>query len=333
VARAARGGVLIKGGAHLETLGKVAAMAFDKTGTLTIGKPRLITISPAPDTSEKELLAFAAAAEANSSHPLAIAVTEGAKERGIVFAAAESLEAVHGKGLRAVVNRQTVTVGNLALFADEAVPESVSATMKQLEASGQTTMIVKCGDRFLGVMGVADTLRPEAKSTLVALRDIGIKRKIMLSGDNLLVAKAIAAQVGIDEARAPLMPDGKVTALRGLAKEGGVAMVGDGVNDAPALAAASVGIAMGGTGSDVALETADLVLMSEGLGRLPFSVKLARTASSVIRQNLVIALGVSAILIVASIFGWVRISEAIVLHEGSTLLVVANGLRMLAFRG
>jgi Cd2+/Zn2+-exporting ATPase len=194
-------------------------------------------------------------------------------------------------------------------------------------------MIVKCGDRFLGVMGVADTLRPEAKTTLLALRAIGIKRKIMLSGDNLLVARAIAAQVGIDEALAPLMPDGKVSALRNLAKEGGVAMVGDGVNDAPALAAASIGIAMGGTGSDVALETADVVLMSERLDPLPFAVRLARTSSSIIRQNLVIALGVSAILIVASIFGWVRISEAIILHEGSTLLVAGNGLRLLALRG
>jgi Cd2+/Zn2+-exporting ATPase len=194
-------------------------------------------------------------------------------------------------------------------------------------------MIVKCGDRFLGVMGVADTLRPEAKTTLLALRAIGIKRKIMLSGDNLLVARAIAAQVGIDEALAPLMPDGKVSALRNLAKEGGVAMVGDGVNDAPALAAASIGIAMGGTGSDVALETADVVLMSERLDPLPFAVRLARTSSSIIRQNLVIAVGVSAILIVASIFGWVRISEAIILHEGSTLLVAGNGLRLLALRG
>ncbi|MGA9768056.1 MAG: heavy metal translocating P-type ATPase [Blastocatellia bacterium] len=333
VARAARGGVLIKGGAHLETLGKVAAMAFDKTGTLTLGKPRLITVSPVAEVSEKELLAAASAAESKSSHPCALAVIEGAKERGIETIIAESMESVHGKGLRAIVNGQTVAVGNLALFADEAIPESIAAMTKQLESAGQTTMIVKRGDLFLGVMGVADTLRPEAKRALTALHDIGIKRNIMLSGDNLLVAKAIALQVGIDEARAPLMPDGKVAALRGLAKEGGVAMVGDGVNDAPALAAASVGIAMGGTGSDVALETADMVLMSEGLGHLPFAVKLARTASGIIRQNLVIALGVSAILIIASIFGWVRISEAVILHEGSTLLVVANGLRLLAFRG
>ncbi len=333
VARAARGGVLIKGGAHLETLGKVAAMAFDKTGTLTVGKPRLITVAPAPGVSEDELLTVAACAESHSSHPLAVAVVEGARARGIETSAAESCQAVHGKGLRAVVGGEQVSVGNLALFEGEDAPENIAAGAKELESAGQTTMVVKRGERFLGVLGVADTLRPEAKETLSALRRIGIRRNVMLSGDNLLVAKTVAAQAGIDEARAPLMPDGKVAALRGLAKEGGVAMVGDGVNDAPALAAASVGIAMGGAGSDVALETADLVLMSEGLGRLPFAVKLSRTASGVIFQNLVIALGVSAALIVASIFGWAPISQAVILHEGSTLLVVANGLRLLMFRG
>jgi Cd2+/Zn2+-exporting ATPase len=193
-------------------------------------------------------------------------------------------------------------------------------------------MIVRRGARFLGVIGLADTLRPEAKDALKALRRIGVKRQVMLSGDNHRVAAAIAAQAGIDEARAPLMPEGKVAELRKLAAEGGVAMVGDGVNDAPALAAASVGVAMGGTGSDVALETADLVLMSEGLKQLPLAVEMARVSTNVIRQNLVIALGVSAILIVASILGWVRISEAVILHEGSTLMVVANGLRLLAWR-
>jgi Zn2+/Cd2+-exporting ATPase len=333
VARAARGGVLIKGGAHLESLGKVAVIAFDKTGTLTLGRPRLITIIPAPGVSEQEILAAAAAAESNSTHPIAIAVIDGARERGIEPAVAESMEAVHGKGVRASVNGEIVCLGNAALFQGEAVPDDIAKTVMKLEAAGQTTIIVRRGARFLGVLGVADTMRHEAKETLSALRRIGIRRSVMLSGDNLSVAKAIAKQVGIDDARAPLMPDGKVAALRGLAKEGGVAMVGDGVNDAPALAAASVGIAMGGAGSDVALETADLVLMGDGLHHLPFSVKLARTASSVIGQNLFIALGVSAVLIIASIFGWVRIGEAVILHEGSTILVVANGLRLLGYRG
>jgi Zn2+/Cd2+-exporting ATPase len=274
-----------------------------------------------------------ACAESHSSHPLALAVVAGAKERGIDVDSPESCEAVHGKGLRSVVRGETVSVGSLALFEGEQVPGEITSTAARLEAAGQTTMTVKRGAQFLGVIGVADTLRPEAKGVLGELRALGIRRSVMLSGDNHLVAKSIAAQVGVDEVRAPLMPDGKVAELQKLAKEGGVAMVGDGVNDAPALAAASVGVAMGGTGSDVALETADLVLMKEGLGQLPFAVELARTGAGVIRQNLVIALGVSAVLIVASIFGWVRISEAVVLHEGSTLLVVANGLRLLGFRG
>ncbi len=333
VARGARGGVLIKGGAHLETLGKVAAIAFDKTGTLTIGKPRLISVVPETGVNERDLLIAAACAESHSAHPLAVAVVDGARERGIEITPSESCQAVHGKGVHAVVNGEPVSVGNLALFEGQVTPESVIKSVKGLESAGQTTMVVKRGERFLGAIGVADKLRPEAKEVLAALRSIGITRNVMLSGDNLLVARHVAAQAGIDEARAPLMPDGKVAALRGLSKEGGVAMVGDGVNDAPALAAASVGVAMGGAGSDVALETADLVLMSDGLGRLPFAVKLSRTASGVIFQNLVIALGVSAVLIVASIFGWIQISQAVILHEGSTLVVVANGLRLLMFRG
>jgi Zn2+/Cd2+-exporting ATPase len=332
VARAARSGILIKGGAHLETLGRVGAIAFDKTGTLTIGKPRIVAVSSLSGVSEAELLTVTAAAEAHSSHPLAVAIVEGAKDRGLEFEPAESCEAIHGKGIRSIINGETIEVGSLALFSGVAMPEVIVTTANQFESAGQTTMIVRRGARFLGVIGLADTLRPEAKDALKALRRIGVKRQVMLSGDNHRVAAAIAAQAGIDEARAPLMPEGKVAELRKLAAEGGVAMVGDGVNDAPALAAASVGVAMGGTGSDVALETADLVLMSEGLKQLPLAVEMARVSTNVIRQNLVIALGVSAILIVASILGWVRISEAVILHEGSTLMVVANGLRLLAWR-
>jgi len=332
VARAARSGVLIKGGAHLETLGRVAAIAFDKTGTLTIGKPRIVSISPLPGVSEEELLAVTASAESHSSHPLAVAIVEGAKDRGIEIGPAERSEAIHGKGIRSIIDGETIEVGSPTLFDGKAVPEIIGTMSKQFESAGQTTMIVRRGAQFLGVIGMADTLRPEAKGALESLRRIGIKRNVMLSGDNHRVATAIAAQVGIDETRAPLMPEGKVAELRKLAVEGGVAMVGDGVNDAPALAAASVGIAMGGTGSDVALETADMVLMSGGLKQLPLAVEMARHATNVIRQNLVIALGISAILIVASIFGWVRISGAVILHEGSTLMVVANGLRMLTWR-
>jgi Cd2+/Zn2+-exporting ATPase len=291
-----------------------------------------LSVKPEAGTSETELLAAAACVEAHSSHPIAYAILDVAEERKIETVDADSCVAVHGKGLRAVLEGEPVWAGNLPLFEGQPVPETVLSTVRPLEEAGQTTVVVRRGARFLGVIGVADKVRAESRAALEQLKRIGVGRTIMLSGDNQRVARAIGAEVGIDEAKAPLMPDGKVEALRELARSGNVAMVGDGVNDAPALAAASVGIAMGGAGSDVALDTADVVLMSDDLSRLPFAVRLGRSATAVIRQNLVVSLGVSAILVLASIFGWVRISEAVVLHEGSTLVVVANGLRLMAHR-
>ncbi|MCC6521170.1 MAG: heavy metal translocating P-type ATPase [Polyangiaceae bacterium] len=332
VARAARSGVLMKGGAHIESLGKVAAIAFDKTGTLTEGKPKLVAVAVAEGVDENELVATCAGAEALSAHPLAKAICEGAKERGIAPAPATGVQAVHGKGLRATVGNDLVEIGNAALFDGTEVPGPITADVRRMNEAGQTTMIVRRAGRFLGVIGVADTLRDDARDCLAKLATLGVTRTVMLSGDNERVAQAIARQVGIAEVRAPLMPEGKVDAIRELARQGGVAMVGDGVNDAPALASASVGIAMGGAGSDVALETADVVLMSDDLRRLPFAVGLARAATGVIRQNLMVALGVSALLVVATILGWVGIAHAVIIHEGSTVLVVFNGLRLLALR-
>jgi len=331
VAAAARKGVLVKGGAYLEGLGQVRSMAFDKTGTLTVGKPKLVGVSPAEGASREQLLCTAAAVEALSGHPLAKAVVAGAREQGIAAEpGACGLEAVHGRGVHAMVGVSRVSIGSLSLF-DPAPPEAIRAEVDRLERAGQSTMVVKRDDRWLGVIGVADTLRGNAKATLAGLKRIGIARIVMLTGDNQRVATAIGEECGIDLARGALMPDGKVAALREMAKEGGVAMVGDGVNDAPALAAATVGVAMGGAGQDVALETADIVLMSDDLGKLPFTLGLARQASAVIRQNLVVSLSVSAVLIVASALGFTHISEAVVLHEGSTLLVVFNGLRLLRY--
>jgi Zn2+/Cd2+-exporting ATPase len=332
VARAASGGVLIKGGAHLEALGRVRAIAFDKTGTLTHGKPRLITVAPAEGVTEPELLAAAAGLEALSSHPLARAILAGAGERGIPPLAAEQCEAIHGKGIQGRVDGEPVRIGNPAMFAADQVPEAIASGAAALEVAGQTTMIVWRAGRFLGVLGVADTLRGDARGTLRQLAALGITTTVMLSGDNERVARSIATAAGIQEVRAPLLPEGKVDAIRKLAASGGVAMVGDGVNDAPALAAASVGIAMGGTAADATLETADVVLLDDSLTRLPFAVGLARRASAVIRQNVVIALGGSAALVVASTFGWTNIAQAVVLHEGSTLLVVGNALLLLRYR-
>ena len=330
VARAARGGVLIKGGAHLEALGTVDTVAFDKTGTLTIGRPRVVGVDPFDAVTEERLLAVAAAAETLSSHPIAKELVAEAGRRNLALPPASDATAVHGKGLRATVGGLPVAIGSAALFGE--LPPAVSAAWTAALERGHTPMLVQEGGVFLGLVAVADTARPEARGAVEALRSVGISRTVMLSGDQRPVATAMGATVGVTEVRAPLMPEDKVKEIRELSRTGTVAMVGDGVNDAPALASAAVGIAMGGAGSDVALETADVVLMGDDLRRLPFAIGLARAATSVVRQNIVVALGVSLILVIATVFGWVRISQAVVLHEGSTLVVVANGLRLLAWK-
>lgn len=332
VAAAARGGVLIKGGIYLELLGGVRAIAFDKTGTLTVGRPKVLTMAPVAGVSRDELLGTAAAVESLSAHPLARAVVDAAAEHKVQAPAGKDCEAIHGKGIRAKIGEEAVDVGSLALFEGQTLPAELIAEVQKLEEAGQTTMVVRKAGRFLGVIGVADTVRSGARHVIQTLKQMGVTQTVMLSGDNARVAKAIAAQVGIDEARAPLMPADKVTAVREMGKKHAVAMVGDGVNDAPALAAAAVGVAMGGAGSDAALETADVVLMSDDLSRLPFALELAEKATVVMKQNLVIALGVSALLIIATVFGLTQISQAVIFHEGSTLVVVFNGLRLLGYR-
>ncbi|MFO0751417.1 MAG: heavy metal translocating P-type ATPase [Myxococcota bacterium] len=235
VARAARSGVLIKGGAYLEALGKVTSVAFDKTGTLTAGKCRVVSVEAHEATHESELIGSAAALEAQSLHPLALAVADLAKARGLGLATVSGMTAVHGRGLRGDLGGHPIAVGSLALFDGIAVPAGISASVDRMETAGQTTMVVRHGERFLGVLGVADTPRPGARAVLDDLRSLGIERTVMLSGDNLRAARTVAAEVGITDPRAPLMPAGKVEALKELGKRGGVAMVGDGVNDAPAL--------------------------------------------------------------------------------------------------
>jgi len=334
VARAARSGVLIKGGAYLEALGKVKTIAFDKTGTLTEGKCKVVEVHALDGVDEAELIQRAAGLEALSLHPLAVAVTDLAQARGLAVPYVTQMKAVHGRGLSGVLADQTIQVGSPALFADQGMtlPEVIVAHVDRLETAGRTTMVVHHGERFLGVLAVADTPRADARAALAELAAVGIGRTVMLSGDNQRAARAVASEIGISEARAPLMPAGKVAALKELSAHGGVAMVGDGVNDAPALAAATVGVAMGGAGSDVAMETADVVLMADDLKKLAFTFRLAKHARRVIRQNLVIALGISALLVVAALFDVTKISQAVVLHEGSTVAVVLNGLRILWFR-
>ena len=335
VARAARGGELVKGGAPLENLGQVEAIAFDKTGTLTEGRPRLVDAVPADGVDEEELLRVAVAVERLSDHPLAAAVVEGGEARlgEPVTLEATALSSITGRGVRATVEGDEVHIGKDDLFAEVAGPAlsaDVRAIVEQLEAEGRTTMIVRRAERYLGVLGTMDAPRAAARGVIARLRDLGVARMTMISGDNQQVADAVAREVGLDSARGDLMPDDKVTTIRALASDGRVAMVGDGVNDAPAMANATVGIAMGAAGSDVALETADVALMADDLETLPFAVGLSRKTSGIIRQNLFFSLGVVVLLVPATIFG-LGIGPAVAMHEGSTLVVVFNALRLLAY--
>ncbi len=337
VARAARSGVLIKGGAALENLGTLTAIAFDKTGTLTEGKPRLTDVVAADGTTEAELVRVALAVEQRSDHPLAAAIVAGARERlgpEAAVASADAIESITGRGIKASLDGLDVCIGKPVLFEEIAgaqVPAALGEANARLVAAGRTTMIVRLGERYMGVLGVMDTPRSQAAGVMARLRAIGIERLIMISGDNQRVAEAVAKSVGLTEARGDLLPEEKVGVIKALRSEAGkVAMVGDGVNDAPAMANATVGIAMGAAGSDVALETADVALMADDLAKLPFAVALSRATSRVIRQNLWLSLGVVAVLIPATIAG-LNIGMAVIFHEGSTLLVVANALRLLAF--
>ncbi|MEA3301171.1 MAG: heavy metal translocating P-type ATPase [Pseudomonadota bacterium] len=336
IARAARGGVLIKGGAPLEKLGSLNALAFDKTGTLTEGRPRITDVSPAPDIDEAELLATAVAVEALSDHPLARAIVRDGTQRlgGAPLPTASGLRSLTGQGVVARIEDDTVQIGKAEMFGADGLPplsESVAFAVEQLRNEGRTTMVVRRNGRDLGVIGLMDTPRASARSALERLRKIGITRMVMLSGDNQRVADAVARQVGLDEAWGDLMPEDKVEAIEKLREAGEVAMVGDGVNDAPAMANATVGIAMGAAGSDVALETADVALMADDLSHLPFAVGLSRQARTIIRQNLFISLGVVVLLVPATILG-LGIGPAVAAHEGSTLVVVFNALRLLAYR-
>ena len=336
IARAARGGVLIKGGAPLEKLGSLHALAFDKTGTLTEGRPRITDVSPAPGVGEAELLATAVAVEALSDHPLARAIVRDGTQRlgGAPLSTASGLRSLTGQGVVARIEDDTVQIGKAEMFGADDLPplsEFVAAAVEQLRNEGRTTMVVRRNGNDLGVIGLMDTPRASARSALERLREIGITRMIMISGDHQKVAQAVAKEVGLDEAWGDLMPENKVEAIKKLRETGDVAMVGDGVNDAPAMANATVGIAMGAAGSDVALETADVALMADDLSYLPFAVELSRQARTIIRQNLFISLGVVVLLVPATILG-LGIGPAVAVHEGSTLVVVFNALRLLAYR-
>ena len=333
IAQAARRGVLIKGGAHLENLGSTRALALDKTGTLTVGRPEVTDVQPLAVSSE-EVVRIAAAVERKSQHPLAEAIVRHAESLKVAPPEAGNLESLTARGVRSTVDGKPVEIGGLRLWEELGVeiPDTVQTTVRDLQMAGRSTVVVRYDGKFIGVYGIADRPREAVKEVLDRLRALGVSPLVMLSGDNNFVAEAIGKEVGVDMVRANLLPEDKVTAIRELTeKYGYVGMVGDGVNDAPALANAPVGIAMGAAGTAAALEAADVALMADDLGQLPFAIGLARQTRQVIKQNLVASMSVIALLVIATTTGIVGMGPAVIVHEGSTLLVVANALRMLAY--
>jgi Cd2+/Zn2+-exporting ATPase len=332
IANAARRGILFKGGAFLEALARIDTVVFDKTGTLTTGRP-VVTDVLALEGDERSLLARAAGLEQRSEHALADAVLAACRERGIGVTAAESFESVTGRGVRGRVNGALVRVGSAAFMREEAleIPEAVRIDAERLHRDGKTLLYVADG-RLTGIIAVADVPRPSAASALRSLHALGVRRLAMLTGDHPQAAGAVADRLGITEVRAELLPDEKADAVRALERGGRVAVVGDGVNDAPALAAADVGIAMGAAGTDAALETADVILMGDDLGRLPYAIGLSRRTRRVVAQNLAFASLVIAALITLTLGFGLHLAFGVVGHEGSTVIVVLNGLRLLAYR-
>lgn len=336
VARAARGGVLVKGGKPLEDLGSVTAIAFDKTGTLTEGKPKLTGIYVYNGYDEATLLETVIAVEQLSDHPLAAAIVrDGLVRLKKAVATATNLTSIEGRGVRANYGNATVLIGNKELFLDsgQQIPAEIADKVISLESVGNTTMLVQVNNTFAGVITLMDVARAEAKATVKQLLDSGIRKVVMLTGDNQKVAEAIAKEIGITEAWGNLLPEQKLTAIEKLkASERMIAMVGDGVNDAPAMAKSTVGIAMGAAGSDVALETADVALMADKLSNLPFAIGLSRKARSIIRQNVAISLGMVVLLVPLTMAGVVKMGPAVIGHEGSTIVVVFNALRLLVYK-
>ncbi len=367
IGRAAQRGILIKGGEHLENAGRVTALALDKTGTLTQGKPRLVEIvdlrpegyrvapgRPAfavavsetapqpqilwqavgsqPDASgQDEILRWAAIAEAGSEHPLARPIVAGAQRLGTIPQASE-FEAYTGRGVTALFDGQTIAVGTPALMErlGIAVDGRAGRTLDALKERGQTAVLVAVDGQVLGALGISDPVRDNAAAAISRLRAQGVKRIVMLTGDEKRTAEAVAGAVGITEVHAGMLPEDKLAVIRSLQKEGHVvAMVGDGVNDAPALAAADVSIAMGAAGTDVAIETADMALMADDLDKLPEAIRLSRATVRNIRQNVAVALITVSALLLGVLLGEVHMSGGMLVHQASVLLVIANGMRLL----
>ena len=339
IAAGARSGVLFKGGVYVEQAATVRAVAFDKTGTLTEGATHLTDVVALDGVAEGEVLALAAAVQAQSEHHLAAATVEAAQARGLALAGAEGFRATVGEGVTAHVGGRRVHIGNRRFFEGESVNgwAAAEAAVARLEGEAKTAVVVaeerSGGLHALGVTAFADRLRPDAPEVIRRLKALGIEHVAMVTGDNAAVAARMGAEAGVDAVHAEVLPEQKVELVKALrARYGNVAFVGDGVNDAPALAAATVGVAMGGAGTDVALETADLVLMGDDLTKLPYALELSRKTRRTLVANLAFALGMIVLMVASILSVGLPLPLAVVGHEGSTVVVSLNGLRLLAFR-
>lgn len=343
IANGARAGILFKSGAQLELMGKVKAIAFDKTGTLTTGKLQVIEIIAVTGQSENRVLQIAAAIEAYSEHPIGQAIAQSAQQQKLQLPIATNIKAEVGYGVSGEVDSQLVLVGKVNFVENQKLAIAVGLEAKSLdcyqnlqiqaqhlETAGNTVVWVSYGGQLLGIIAIADTPRPTAAATIKRLKDLGIKQIVMLTGDNERTAQNVAQQLGINQVFSELLPEDKVTIIRRLQRQyQTVVMVGDGINDAPALAQASVGIAMGVAGSNVALETADIVLMADRLDKLEQAIILGRRSQRIVKQNITFALSFIIFLLVANFFGNITMPLGVIGHEGSTVLVTLSGLRML----
>ena len=332
---AARHGVLIKGGAHLERLGQVTHLALDKTGTLTQGRPVVADAVAASGWTTEQVLALAASLERPSEHPLARAVVERAEREGAPLQVVDDFQALPGKGALGRLEGRLCRIGSPA-FQREALGlaalPALAAEAEALEGQGKTVLVLTAEEEVVGLLALADRLRPEARGLVQRLHQAGVRQLVLLTGDNPRAAETAAREAGLDRVRARLLPEDKAKAVEDLRRDGVVAMVGDGINDAPALAAADVGVAMGGAGSDTALEVADVVLMGDDLTRLPYAVRLGRLGLATIRQNVTIALAIKLLALLLIIPGWLNLWMAVFADSGASLIVIANGMRLLAVK-
>ncbi|WP_092886479.1 heavy metal translocating P-type ATPase [Roseicitreum antarcticum] len=334
LAASARNGVLIKGGAYVEAPSRLTALAMDKTGTITMGEPEVAGLHPLGDTPARDLLGAAVALEARSSHPLARAILARGKSDGLTLSAATDTRTVPGRGVEGTWAGRPVWLGSDRFATEKGFGAAIPrALLDRIEGAGSTLVVVGAGDRLLGLIELRDRIRPDAKAVVARLHALGVARIIMLTGDNERTACAVAAAVGIDEVRAGLLPEDKVTAIEELvATHDVVAMIGDGVNDAPAMARAHFAIAMGAVGSDAAIETADIALMTDDIGKVPWLIGHSRRTMNIIRQNIGIALATKALFVGLTAFGMATMWGAIAADVGVSLLVVANALRLLRVR-